>query len=397
MNKGKTIFSQLMSFLPQRHFQRCVLRYDGDKNVRTFSCWDQFLCMSFAQLTYRESLRDIETCLRAAGVKLYHIGIKGRVSRNTLSYANSARDWRIFADFGHVVIGHARKLLRGDDFALELDNSVYALDSTVIELCLTLFPWTYFTRRESKGGVKVHALLDVKRNIPVFIDITERKVADAFILDTLTLERDAVYVMDRGYLHWARLYQITRAGAFFVTRAKHNTALQRIYSRRVDKSAGVRSDQIVRTCALNPLHRRRYPAKLRRIAFFDAETNAKLVFLTNNFELSAETIAHLYKRRWQVELFFKWIKQHLRIKAFYGTSMNAVKTQIWIAITTFVLVAIVKKRLCLPQSPYTMLQVFSVMLFEKKPILQAFSEESYTASNAVASKQLLLLLDSVGQ
>lgn len=386
-----------MKFLPHRDFRRCVERYGGNKNVRTFSCWDQFLCLSFAQLTYRESLRDIETCLRAAGIKLYHLGIHGKVSRNTLAHANNTRDWRIFADFGRIVIEDAERLLHGEDFALELENAVYALDATVIEVCLSLFPWTFVTEREAKGGLKVHTLLDLKRNIPVFIDITERKIAEALVLDKVTIEPGAFYIMDRGYLHWKRLYRITCSGAYFVVRAKKNTALKRLYSRAVDRASGIRSDQIVRTFALNPVHRRRYPARLRRVSFFDHEKKKKLVFLTNNFDLPARTIADLYKSRWQIELFFKWIKQHLRIKAFYGTSKNAVKTQIWIAISTYVLVAIAKTRLRLPQSLYTILQVLSVMLFEKKPILQAFSDESYKAPSATETNQLDLFHDPVGQ
>lgn len=340
MNHGSTIFSQLIKLLPQRDFRRCVKRYNGDKNIRSFSCWDQFLCMAFAQLTYRESLRDIEACLRAVNVKQYHLGIRGKVSRNTLAYANENRDWRIYADFGQVVIQRAKQLLVDDDLGIELKNAVYALDSTVIEVCLSLFPWAFWAQRESKGGVKAHTLLDLKRNIPVFIDITERKVGDLNALDKIPIESEAFYIMDRAYLDFTRLYLLHKAGAFFITRVKRNTALVRLYSHIVDKSTGVKSDQTVRR---KKESRGNYSEYLRRISFQDRETGQRFIFLTNNFELPANTIADLYKSRWQIELFFKWIKNNLRIKKFYGNSPNAVKTQIWIAASIYILVAMAKK------------------------------------------------------
>jgi hypothetical protein len=397
MNQGSTIFSQVISFLPLRQFRRYVRKYKGDYWVQSFSCWDQFLCLAFAQLTYRKSLRDIESCLRAVGVKLYHLGIRGRVSRSTLADANDTRDWRIFEEFGKGVIALGLKVLPDDEILQDVKNTVYALDSTVVEVCLSLFPWAYFTPRESKGGVKVHTLLDVKRNIPVFIDITERKVHDTIVLDRLILEPGAFYIIDRGYLHWNSLYRITRSGAFFVSRAKTTTALKRLRSYKVDKATGVRSDQLVRTAALNKLHRRRYPARLRRISFYDKENYRKLVFLTNNFELPAHTIAQLYKCRWQIELFFKWIKQHLQIQRFYGNSKNAIKIQIWVAVTVYVLVAIVRKRLDLKHSLYSVLQVLSVTLLEKKPILHAFCDLAHTSGDAASPNQLNLLLESSGQ
>jgi hypothetical protein len=347
--------------------------------------------MSFAQLTYRESLRDIEACLRAAGIKLYQLGIRGRVSRSTLADANDTRNWRIFADFGQLVIKEAQQLLKGEDFALELENAVYALDATVIETCLTLFPWTFYDKKSSRGGLKTHVLLDVRRNIPSFVDITERKIYELEVLDHLALEPGAFYVMDRGYFDWARLYRFTQSQAFFVIRPKKDVALKRLKSLPIDEGTGVRSDQIVRACGDRNNTYRKYPARLRRIRFYDAETSRYFIFLTNNFELPAATIAALYKCRWQIELFFKWLKQHLRIKVFYGNSKNAVKTQIWIAITTYVLVAIAKKRLGLPQSLYSILQVLSVMLFEKKPILSAFSDESFQNQLPHTDTQLNLL------
>lgn len=388
MNKGSTIFSQLIKLLPQREFRRCVERYQGDKYIRTFSCWDQFLCMAFAQLTYRESLRDIEACLRAVGVKLYHLGIRGKVSRTTLARANENRDWRIFSDFGQVVMRQACEILADDDFGIDIKNAVYALDSTVIETSLSLFPWTFWSERESKGGLKMHTLLDVRRNIPVFIDITERKVSDPQSMDKLSIESGAFYVMDRAYIDWKRLYRINTSAAFFVLRTKKNTALKRMYSNQVDKSVGVQSDQIVRTSAKNKAYRIKYPDHLRRISFKDTNLDKKLIFLTNNFDLPAITIAELYKSRWQIELFFKWIKQNLRIKKFYGNSKNAVKTQIWIAITTYLLVAVAKKQLLLPHSHYTILQVLSVTLLEKKPIFRAFKEQSYNFNRDDTSNQL---------
>jgi hypothetical protein len=361
MNTGTLIFSQLMSLLPKRDFRRFVELYSGDKNIRTFSCWDQFLCMAFAQLTYRESLRDIEATLRAVDVKLYHLGIRGRISRTTLADANESRDWRIFADFGQLVIKQAQQELVDDDFGIDLHNAVYALDSTVIETCLSLFPWSFWAKREAKGGIKAHTLLDLKRNIPIFIDITERKVADLNALDKIPIESGAFYIMDRAYIDFKRLGSMNEAGAFFVIRPKGNTALIRMYSHTIDKSTGVQSDQTVRRPKRS---RGKYYKHLRRITFYDHETDKRFTFLTNNFQLPAATIAALYKSRWQIELFFKWIKQNLRIKKFYGNSSNAVKIQIWVAVTVYLLVAIAKKRFSLPHSHYTILQVLSVTLFE---------------------------------
>jgi len=371
MNSGRTIFSQLIGFLSHYEFQKCVRRYDGDRKVKSFSCWDQYLCMDFAQLTYREGLRDIEACLRVTKEKLCHMGIRSKVSRNTLSNANMIRNWRIFADFGQELIAEARILYANEDFGVDLDETIYALDSTTIDLCLSLFPWAYF--RKNKGAVKMHTLLDVRGSIPTLVNITHGKVHDVNILDTLPLEAGSIYVMDRGYLDFARLYSIHLAGAFFVTRAKHNTQLRRLYSHPVAKSTGLQCDQTVVPRGLQS--KKDYPGQLRRIRYFDAEQNRSLVFLSNHFTLPALTISDTYRCRWQVELFFKWIKQHLRIKKFYGNSENAVKTQIWIAISVYVLVAIVKKRLNLENSLYTILQILSVTLFEKTPILQALSRE----------------------
>jgi hypothetical protein len=369
MNSGKTIFAQLMEFLPAYEFRKCVKRYNGNYKIKSFTCWDQFLCMAFAQLTYRESLRDIEACLRAAQNKLYHSGIRSRVSRNTLANANQVRDWRIYADFAQVLIGIARELYINEDFGVELQQTVYALDATIIDLCLSLFPWAKFRNR--KGAIKLHTLIDLRGNIPAFVIITHGKVHEVTILDELIIEAGAIYIMDRGYLDFRRLYKIHRSLGFFVTRAKSNFKFRRLYSNKVDKTTGVRCDQVI---MLKGFYAKKdYPDKLRRIRYYDAENNRTLVFLTNNFILPAPTIAKLYRCRWQVELFFKWIKQHLRIKAFYGTTENAVKTQIWIAISVYVLVAIVKKRLNLNHSLYTILQILSVMLLEKIPLLQALS------------------------
>jgi len=369
MNSGKSIFAQLMEFLPIYEFRKCVKRYNGNYKIKSFTCWEQFLCMSFAQLTYRESLRDIEACLRAAHKKLYHMGIRSKVSRNTLANANHVRDWRIYADFAQVLIGIARKLYIDEDFGIELQQTAYALDATIIDLCLSLFPWAKFRNR--KGAVKLHTLMDLRGSIPVCVIITHGKVHEVTILDDLIIEACAIYIMDRGYLDFRRLYRIQQALAFFVTRAKSNFKFKRLYSNKVDKSTGVQCDQII---VLTGFYAKKdYPDKLRRIRYHDAEHNNTLVFLTNNFTLPALTIAKLYRCRWQVELFFKWIKQHLRIKAFYGTTENAVKTQIWVAISVYVLVAIVKKRLNLEHSLYTILQILSVTLLEKIQLLQAFS------------------------
>jgi len=386
MDGGRTIFSQLTDFLSQREFRKCVERYRGNHKIKTFTCWDQFLCMAFAQLTYRESLRDIQACLRVSGRKLYHMGIRGKVSRNTLANANKVRDWHIYADFAQVLIKEARALYAGDSFAVELDNTVYALDASTIDLCLSLFPWAKF--RKTKSAVKLHTLLDLRGNIPTLVIITDGKVHDVNILDELVTEPGAIYIMDRGYLDYARLYVMHQSRAFFVTRAKKNFDCRRLYSHPIDKSTGLQCDQVV---MLNGFYARKdYPEKLRRIRYFDAENNKRLVFLSNNFELPALSIAELYRCRWQVELFFKWIKQHLRIKKFYGTSANAVKTQIWIAISVYVLVAIIKKRLNLDMSPYTILQILSVSLFENTPILQAFSSTEYESGEEGFHNQLML-------
>ena len=386
MDGGRTIFSQLTDFLPQREFRQCVERYRGNHKIKTFTCWDQFLCMAFAQLTYRESLRDIQACLRVSGRKLYHMGIRGRVSRNTLANANKVRDWRIYADFAQVLIKEARALYADEGFAVELANTVYALDASTIDLCMSLFPWAKF--RKTKSAVKLHTLLDLRGNIPTLIIITDGKVHDVNILDELVVEPGAFYIMDRGYLDFARLYAMHRSRAFFVIRAKKNFDCRRLYSYPVDKSTGLQCDQVV---MLNGYYAHKgYPEKLRRIRYFDAEKNKRLVFLTNNFDLPALSIAELYRCRWQVELFFKWIKQHLRIKKFYGNSANAVKTQIWIAISVYVLVAIVKKRLDLDISLYTILQILSVSLFEKTPLLQAFSNDEYENEQGHCCNQLML-------
>jgi transposase len=367
MNQGRTIFAQLAEHLPHKEFQKCVARYHGDSNLRGFSCWDQYLAMSFAQLTYRESLRDIEACLGAMLPKLYHMGFRGKVARSTLADANDAHDWRIYAAFAQVLIGIARPLYAAEPMSVELDQSLYALDSTTIDLCLSLFPWARF--RKHKAAVKMHTLLDLRGNIPTFIHITDGKVADVNVLDEFLPEPGAFYVMDRGYIDFERLYRFTLESAFFVVRTKTNLLLQRRYSHLVDPSAGIRSDQTVILTSMASASI--YPDALRKVSYVDAETGKRLVFLTNNFSLPALTIAALYKQRWQVELFFKWIKQHLRIKAFYGTSENAVKTQIWIAVSVYVLVAIVRKRLELEASLYQILQVLSLTLFEKTPILRA--------------------------
>lgn len=367
MNAGRTVFSQLIEHVPGKEFQKCVARYRGDYYLKRFSCWDQFLAMAFAQLTYRESLRDIEACLRAMSRKLYHMGFRSKVARSTLADANELRDWRIFADFAQVLIGIARPLYAHDAIGVDLDQDLYALDSTTIDLCLSLFSWAKF--RKHKAAVKMHTLLDLHGNIPTFIRITDGKVHDVNILDEILPEPGAFYVMDRGYIDFERLYVFTLCSAFFVVRTKENVVLQRRYSHPVDKSTGVRSDHTVVLAAIGSA--KAYPDPLRRVSYFDVETNARLKFLTNNFALPALTIAQIYKCRWQVELFFKWIKQHLRIKAFYGTSENAVKTQIWIAVSIYVLVAIVRKRLGLEASLYQILQILSVTLFEKTPMLRA--------------------------
>ena len=364
------IFSQLMGFLPKHEFNKCVRRYKGDYRVKHFSCLEQYFCLAFAQLTYRESLRDIQVCLRTMQPKLYHIGLRSRIARSTLADANETRDWRIYADFAQVLIARARTLYAKESFGVELAETAYALDATTIDLCLALFPWARF--RQAKAAIKLHTLLDLRASIPTFIYISDGKMADVKVLDILSAEAGAFYVMDRGYVDFERLYALHQARAFFVTRAKSNFQFQRRYSRAVDTSTGLRCDQTVMLTGFYTVQH--YPEPLRRIRIYDAETAKRLVFLTNNFALPALTIAQLYKARWLVELFFKWIKQHLRIKAFYGTSENAVKTQIWIAVSVYVLVAIVKKKLHLKQSLYTILQILSLSLFEKTLILEAFME-----------------------
>ena len=386
MNTGKTLFAQLMDFLPWSTFSRIVSRYDGDRAVRTLSCAAQFRVMAFAQLTYRESLRDIEACLSAQAGKLYHMGFRDRVHRSTLADANEARDWRIYAEFAQRLIGQARRLYAGDDLGLDLSSTVYALDSTTIDLCLSVFPWAHF--RSTKGAVKMHTLLDLRGNIPSFIHVSDGKLHDIHALDMLLPEAGAIYVMDRGYVDFFRLYVLHQAGAFFVTRAKSNLDAHRVYSAPTDRTAGLICDQ---TIALDgPQTRRDYPAHLRRIRFRDVETGKTLIFLTNQVTLPAPTICALYKSRWQVELFFKWIKQHLRIKRFYGTSENAVKTQIWIAVSVYVLVAIVRKQLGLEASLCTLLQVISVTVFEKMPIQTAFFAQANQTDGASEPNQLTL-------
>jgi hypothetical protein len=383
---GQSVFSQIMDFLPIKKFRRCVDRYNGNYRVRSFTCFDQFLCMAFAQLTYRESLRDIECCLRAMKAKLYHMGIRGKISRSTIADANENRDWRIYCDFAQILIHQARQLYANDDFGLQLNETVYALDATIIDLCLSLFPWARY--RKTTGAIKLHTLLDLKGNIPSFIAITKGKVHEVNILDELIPEAGAIYIMDRGYFDFQRLYSFHQYSSFFVVRAKASASLQRLYSMPVDKSCGLRCDQIVLPAAFYA--KKNYPEKLRRVVFVDKDKEIRLNLLTNQMTLPALTIAELYRCRWQVELFFKWIKQHLRIKAFYGTSENAVKTQIWIAISVYVLVAIIKKLLKLDLSLYTILQIFSITLFEKMPILQALTETDY--KNKITSGHIQLNL-----
>ena len=386
MNLGKTLFAQLMDFLPWKTFHRIVDRHDGDRYVKSMTCAEQFRVMAFAQLTYRESLRDIEVCLSAQSAKLYHMGFRQEIKRSTLADANEARDWRVHAAFAQHLINQARKLYTGDSLGFELENTAYALDSTTIDLSLSLFPWAPF--RTTKAAVKMHTLLDLRGSIPSFIHISDGKLHDVHALDLLAVEPGAIYVMDRGYLDFKRLYALHQASAFFVTRAKSNMDARRIYSANTDRDTGIICDQ---TIALNGYKTSRdYPAHLRRIRFKDVESGKTLIFLTNNFALPATTICALYKSRWQVELFFKWIKQHLRIKKFFGTSENAVKSQIWIAVSVYVLVAIVKKRLNLDASLYTLLQIFSLTLFEKMPIQQAFAGSSYTSEPGGDSNQLNL-------
>jgi len=386
MNQGTTIFTQLLEHLPKEEFRRCVERYNGSYKVQRFSCWNQFLAMAFAQLTYRESLRDIEVCLNAQPSKLYNMGFRNRVTRSTLSYANNTRDWRIYRDFAQGLIHIAHDLYRDEPFGVELSNTVYAFDSTTIALCLSLFPWATF--RKQKAAVKLHTLLNLRGNIPSFLSVTHGNVHDVKLLDELFIEPGSIYVIDKAYIDFKRLFMFTQAFAYFVTRAKSNLRFNRIYSHAVDKTNGTRCDQIIRLSGFYPLQQ--YPERLRRIKYYDTDTERSFTFLTNNFLLPALTIAQLYKCRWQIELFFKWIKQHLRIKAFYGTSDNAVRTQIWIAISIYVLVAILKKRLKLEHSLYTILQILSVSLFEKVPMAQALTNTGHEIDDPYPDNQLNL-------
>ena len=374
MNTDSTVFSQLIDFLPIKQFRKCIDHYQGNYYVKSFSCWDQFLCMSFAQLTYRESLRDIESCLRSLINKLYHMGIRGNISRSTLAYANEKRDWRIYTDFAQILIHEAKKLYINEKFGVDIDETVYAFDSTTIDLCLSMFPWAKF--RKQKGAIKMHTLLNLRGSIPEFIRITDGKVHDVNILDELSPEPWSFYVLDRGYTDFARLYKLNQCLSFFIIRAKSNLDFIRISSNTVDKTTGVLCDQTIVLAGIKTS--RYYPEKLRCIKYFDSETNKTLVFLTNNFTFSALTIAEIFRCRWQIELFFKWIKQHLRIKAFYGTSENAVKTQIWIAVSVYLLLSIMKKMLKIELSLYTILQILSVTIFEKMPILQVLTDNEYT-------------------
>ena len=386
MNQGKLVFAQVMQHLPQTTLRRCVARYRGERRMQSFSCLDQFLCMAFAQLTFRESLRDIEACLRAQRSKLYHLGIRSTVSRNTLANANAVRDWRIYADFAQSLIGIARPLYVDEPFGVDLKDTVYALDATTIDLCLSVFPWAPF--QSTKAAIRLHTLLDLRGNIPTFIHISDGKLHEVSVLDQLLPEPGAFYILDRGFIDFARLYRFHTAGSFFVIRAKSNTKAQRRYSNRVDRSTGVMCDQtIFLTGMYSPQD---YQAPLRRIRFRDPETTKSLVFLTNNFTLPALTITALYRCRWQVELFFKWIKQHLRIKAFFGTSENAVKSQIWIAVSVYVLVAIVKKRHKLPGSLYQILQILSLTVFERTPLHQLFTQAMIDEIDTASAKQLSL-------
>lgn len=386
MFTGKLVFSQVFDHLPLHTFQRCVRRYGGNHKIKSFTCLDQYLCMAFAQLTYRESLRDIEVCLRAQSGKLYHMGIRGGIARNTLANANKIRDWRIYADFAQSLIHIARKLYTDETFGVELSNTVYALDSTTIDLCLSVFPWAHF--QQSKAAIKLHTLLDLRGNIPTFIHISDGRLNDVRVLDILWPEPGAFYIMDRGYLDFARLYDFTHAGAFFVIRARKNLKFRRLYSKPVDRTTGLICDQIIVLAGIYTSDT--YPEKLRCIKVHDPEHNRPLVFLTNNFALPALTIAELYRCRWQVELFFKWIKQHLRIKAFFGTSDNAVKTQIWTAVSVYVLVAIIKKRLDLPHSLYTILQILSLTMFERMPLIQVLTNTEIMTSDLNTINQLKL-------
>jgi len=387
MNSDKTIFSQLLKFLPTYEFRQCVKRYQGHYKVKSFSCWDQFLCMAFAQLTYRESLRDIQACLRGNQSKLYHMGFRGNIARNTLAHANQVRDWRIYADFAQILIAQARELYANEDLGLELKQTVYAFDATTIDLCLSLFSWAQF--RQRKGAIKVHTLMDLRGSIPTLIFVTHGKIHEVNLLDDLLVEPGAIYLFDRGYLDFGRLYQFDQAKAFFVIRAKRNFRFRRLYSQVVDKTQGIQADQIIELHGFYAC--KDYPTRLRRIRYFDTEKNKRLIFLTNHFSLPAFTVAELFRCRWKIEIFFKWIKQHLRIKSFYETSENAVKTQIWIAISVYVLVAIIKKKLQLKGSLYTLLQILSLSLFEKTSLFQLLSQNMPDEKMTDSANQLKLL------
>ena len=386
MNQGQTVFAQIMQFLSHDEFDRCVDRYDGNRYTKRLSCWDQFLAMAFAQLTYRESLRDIEVCLTAQRSKLYHCGLSGPVKRSSLADANERRDWRIYADFARTLIDVARPLYATTDLGLDLNATAYALDSTTIDLCLSMFPWARF--RRAKGAIKLHTMLEIHSSIPVFIDITHAKVHDVSVLDLIMPEPGSFLIMDRGYIDFARLYAIHQALAFFVIRAKNDLQFKRRYSHPIDKSTGLRSDQT--GFLTGPHTSKRYPVSIRRVAYYSIETDKRFVFLTNNFSVAPLTVASLYRYRWQIELFFKWVKQHLRIKRFFGTSPNSVKTQVWIGVSVYVLIAIIKKKLALEQSLYTILQILSLSLFEKKPILSLFDDADDQTQIADSTNQLNL-------
>jgi Domain of unknown function (DUF4372)/Transposase DDE domain len=386
VNQGQIVFAQIMQFLSHNEFRRCVQRFDGDRNTKRFTCWDQFLAMAFAQLTNRESLRDIEVCLATQRTKLYHCGLSGPVRRSSLADANERRDWRIYADFASTLIDIARPLYADTDLGLDLDATAYALDATTIDLCLSMFPWARF--RKAKGAIKLHTMIEIHSSIPVFIDITHGKVHDVNVLDILTLDPGSFLVMDRGYLDFARLYALNQALAFFITRAKSNLQFRRQYSHSVDRSSGVRSDQT--GILTGPLTSTLYPVPLRRVTYYSVETAKRFVFLTNNFSVAALTVASLYRSRWRIELFFKWIKQHLRIKRFFGTSANSVKTQIWIGVSVYVLIAIIKKQLGLKHSLYTILQILSLSLFEKTPIISLFDDYDEQVQTTDSTNQLNL-------
>jgi Transposase DDE domain/Domain of unknown function (DUF4372) len=387
MNSGKNVFRQLLQFLPRHDFNLCVRRYRGEHWAKSFTTFDQFLCLAYAQISGRESLRDIETCLNSHRDKLYHVGFRGSVSRTTLADANERRDYRIFHDFGHVLIGIAQELYRDEPLAIELKQPLYAFDSTTLDLCLSLFPWAEF--RRTKAAVKMHTLIDLRGSIPTFVAITTGKVHDVRMLDEMPVSEDAIYTLDRGYVDFARLYAIHKQGAFFVIRAKENLKFKRLYSSPKDKEAGVRADQVI--ILATQKSQKAYPDRLRRVGYVDKERKKHLVFLTNNFDIPAKTVADIYKQRWGVELFFKWIKQHLRIKSFYGTSVNAVKSQIWVGLCIYLLVAIAKKRLGIQCSLYTLLQILEVNLFEKKPIISLVSEALKQPNKTVSAGNQLNL------